>query len=1070
MITVRRIAIAIVVTLLPALPAAAQHESLLTTRESTFGLDLPGVGPQAALQKTYIVQLRAPSAVEHHAAMVGPLRTGSLAAGSGVALRSVVPFSRDSAEIQSYARELAASQDRTLARVGPGAEKIYSYRYSFNGFAARMTEIQAAKMVHLPEVLHVWEDEVRPLATNFSAEFLDLFDNEAGLRGPLGLDGEDVVIAFIDSGVAPGHPSLKDSRLSGPTVCESRWAESTFLGLWLCRTFRNAPETLLYEAPEDWLGSCEAGDGWTEEDCNNKLIGARWFSDGAVASGPIDDGEFFSPRDVDGHGTHTATTAAGNRTDASAFGTFLGRVEGIAPRARVAVYKACWLRPGSTRAACNTSDLALAIDTAVADGVDIINYSVGNTRRDVTAPDDLALLAATKAGVLAVVAAGNEGPTLGTIGSPAGAPWVITTAASSRNGSHALEAMQIDAPSSIAGRYEVREAAFTPALSVEGPVEADLALVDDGDDSLDNGDPGTTRDACEPIENGDEIAGNIAFIERGGCEFIVKIRNAEDAGAVAVVVYNIAGDPIVMTGPQQNSVGIPAVMMGQADGNLVIDEIEAGQTVEVVLNKSLFLTVDDTGNKLGSFSSRGPAPIPGILKPDVTAPGINILAGFTPDAANSNSGESFGYLTGTSMAAPHVAGVAALLKQAHPEWSPAVLKSALMTSAYQDVTLQGGDAEANPFDFGAGHIEPNRAVDPGLVFETTDADYDAVACGIASPAVDETRCAELGAAGRSFEGADMNQASIAVARLINERTVTRQVTNVSDSASTYVARIEAPPGTTVDASPNSLSLGPGQTANYDVTIRYQSGPLDLWRFGSLTWESERHEVRSPIAVRPASLIAPAEAFGTGGSGSASFPVTFGYSGSYTAGVHGLRLPFVVTDNFVGQDPDKLFEPVENPSAGITAHVYEVPADQAYLRFALFDELTDGNDDLDMYLYYCIDNASCEKLAESGGPTSREEINVLFPGAGDYVVFVHGFETDDVSGGPGAIYDIAAWQFGINDNVGNLSVTAPSLVTAGTTADIQIDWNGLMPETVYLGGISHTTPEGLVGITVINIRN
>ena len=149
-------------------------------------------------------------------------------------------------------------------------------------------------------------------------------------------------------------------------------------------------DVLLFEPPENWNGECETGDQFVETDCNNKLIGARYVFDGARATGPIDPGEIFSPRDVDGHGTHTATTAAGNRVKASIFGTFFGRAEGIAPKARIAVYKACWLRPEATRASCNTSDLANAIDLAVADGVDIINYSVGSSLFTVTSPDDIA--------------------------------------------------------------------------------------------------------------------------------------------------------------------------------------------------------------------------------------------------------------------------------------------------------------------------------------------------------------------------------------------------------------------------------------------------------------------------------------------------------------------------------------------------------------------------------------------------------------------------------------------------------------------------------------------------------
>lgn len=1051
---------------LPASLASGQDGSRITVLDSTFGLDLPGVGADAAVRKTYIVQLREPSAIERHVALAG-----SRAAGVGVALRSLPRFDRESAAVADYTRRLVAAQDRALARVGGNVQKVYSYRYSLNGFAARLTEMQAEKMRHLPEVLRVWEDEVRPLATNFSAEFLDLFDNDRGLRGPRDLDGEDVVIAVIDSGIVPAHPALDDSRATGPRVCQNAWAEATFLGLWLCRKYRDAERTLLYEPLADWTGECVEGDGWTEDDCNNKVIGARWFSDGAQASGPIDDGEFFSPRDVDGHGTHTATTAAGNRTNATAFGTFLGTVQGIAPRARIAVYKGCWLRPGTTRAACNTSDLAQAIDAAVADGVDVINYSVGNSRRDITAADDVALMAAAKAGIVAVVAAGNDGPGLATIGSPAGAPWVITATASSRDGAHALEALRVDSPASVAGRYAVKEASFTPALRTEGPIESRLILADDDDDTRDDGSVGTTRDACEPLANGDEIDGNIALIERGGCEFVTKVRNAEDAGAVAAVVYNIAGDPIVMTRMSLDTeVTIPAVMLGQADGNLIVAELDAGETVEIRLDKSLFLTVDETGNGLGSFGARGPAPLQDLLKPDVAAPGINILAGFTPDAANSNSGEYFGFLTGTSMATPHVAGVAALLKQAHPDWTPAMIKSALMTTARQDLNLQGTDFPANAFEMGAGHIVPNDAWDPGLTFDVSNDEYDALACGIDSPAVDDARCGELEGAGFSLEPADMNLPSISLSELIGQRTVSRRVTNVGDAPASYSLEIENPPGIELTVVPSSLSVGPGQTASFDVTATFTGGNLDLWRFGSVTWVGEDRRVRMPVAARPVSLSAPTEVTATGGEGSGTFAVTFGYDGQYSPRVHGLRGPRVLNDQFVGQDPDKLFEPVENPDAGVTAHAFGVPPDQAFVRFQTFDALTDGIDDLDLYLYFCPDNERCRKIAESGGPTAAEKIDVPFPEPGTYIVFVHGFETDDIAGGPGTVYDLAAWQFGIDDDVGNLAVSAPNFVTAGSTVDVRLDWSGIPPETVYLGAISHNTPEGLFGLTIVSIRN
>ena len=1045
-----------------AVSAGASSDSPLRDAGIARGLQLAGVNDPDA-RKVYIVQLRSPSAAEFHSTLY---KTG---AAARISKTSQPRLDKANPAILNYAEKLAAEQDAFLTRAAPGARKLYSYRYGFNGFAAEMTAAQAHKLENMPEVLHVWEDEIRPLATNFSPNFLGLFDSDGGLRGPEGLDGDGIVIGFIDSGVYPEHPALSDTQEADrPSACRSTWAEVTFLGRWLCRRFDKREDKIVFDPPEDWNGTCETGESFDETHCNNKLIGARYFIAGAENSGPIDAGEIRSARDVDGHGTHTATIAAGNRVQASIFGTLVGGIEGIAPRARVAVYKACWLRPGDTRASCNTSDLANAIDSAVADGVHIINYSVGSSMLQINAPDDIALMNATKAGVLAVVAAGNEGPNLGTIGSPAGGPWAITVAASTRDGETSVDAMQIDAPPSIAGKYAVKEANFTPPLRDSDPIEAELVLADDDDDA---GGTGTTADACEPLVNDSEIDGNIAFIERGGCNFDLKIQHAGDAGAVAAVVYSIAGDPIVMNG-NAALVDIPAVMIGQADGNLIVAEIEAGNTVTAVLEKSLLLTEPETGNMMATFSARGPGPVRDIVKPDVTAPGVNILAGFTPETANSMPDETFAYLSGTSMSTPHVAGVAALLMQARPDWGPSVVKSALMTSARQDLVQSDGESVANPFDYGAGHIVPNAALSPGLVYDVSDDEFDAFACGFDSPAVPETRCDELANAGVSFAPEDLNQPSIGLARLANEQTVTRRVTNVSDQSQTLVASVAAPPGITVTVEPSNLSLGPGQTATFDVTFVYESGPLDLWRFGALTWTSNDHSVYSTIAIKPVSLTAPAEVTSVGGTGTVSFPVEFGYTGSYAPGVHGLRLPLVI-NGFVDNDPTKTF--TFRSGAGVTAHLVDVPAEQLYLRFSLFDALTDGNDDLDLYLYY--QPGTCNpldfrgtRITESGGPTAEEQVNVFRPPAGCYGALVHGYETDQVSGGPGANYTMLAWAFGTVDDQGNMTASGPPFVNAGSTETITVNWANLVSDTIYLGGISHNTPQGLVGVTLITIGN
>ncbi|MCP5090101.1 MAG: hypothetical protein GY949_04170, partial [Gammaproteobacteria bacterium] len=248
-----------------------------------------------AATRVYIVQLHQPSAAEYHASLLKENPRPPTVD------KSRSRFDKTNPALQSYARQLAEEQDRVLSKAGPDVQKIYSYRFGLNGFAARMSTAQAQKLSNLPEVLNVWEDEVRPMATRYSPTFLGLFDNDAGLRSTAGLDGDGVIIGIIDSGIAPGHPALADTQEADrPSACRSSWGETTLLGKWLCRRYDKRPDTLVFEAPENWNGECESGEQFVETDCNNKLIGARWFIDGALETGPIDDNEIRSARDVDG--------------------------------------------------------------------------------------------------------------------------------------------------------------------------------------------------------------------------------------------------------------------------------------------------------------------------------------------------------------------------------------------------------------------------------------------------------------------------------------------------------------------------------------------------------------------------------------------------------------------------------------------------------------------------------------------------------------------------------------------------------------------------------------------------
>jgi len=1038
----------------PSAPAPPIAVAPLT---SPVRLAVPARPVKSGAKSVYIVKLKEPGAASYRG--VGAYSAGSRGAQSASALH---------AARASYAQGLEQMHDRLLSDVGAPSTKLYSYRYALNGFAARLTAAEAARLAQHPDVERVWVDSDQRLHTNNSSSFLGLLNPKSGLRAGLKLSGENIVVGVVDSGIAPNHPSLLDTVDLIPRGCRTTWAKSSWLGLFLCSSYNRHPlKQVVYTPPTGFSGKCEAGQGFAPGACNNKVVGARFYVDGFLERHELDPHEFRSPRDAAGHGTHVATTIAGNSVDASLFGTKVARVSGLAPRARIAIYKACWMEPGGDEPTCSTSDLARAVDDAVADGVDIINYSLGTTLTDLAAPDGLALLNAFDAGVLTVVAAGNDGPDYGTITAPSSAPWVLTVGASSQTGTVFDDAISIVSPASVAGTISMREASFTPALTSKSPVQQTLVYVTNAPGKASGS---STHDGCSAPTNAGSVKGKIALIVRGGCEFQVKIKNAENAGAVGVVVYNDSGAPIVMNG-DAGVVHIPAVMISSTDGQRLVTQMQASAQVQVELARGLFVPVSESGNRMADFSSRGPSQSDAnFLKPDVTAPGVDILAGTTPTPTSGVQGERYAYHSGTSQAAPEVTGVAALLKEAHPDWPPGTLKSALMTSSYQQVVNPDGSS-TNPFDRGAGHIDPNRAIDPGLVYANAYNDHAAYLCGLLKPPYPPADCATIAAAGLPSAATDVNLPSIAVAEFITGDVVKRRVTNVGPAA-TYSASLIAPTDVDVVVDPATLVLGTGQSANFSVRFTNRGAPIDEWEFGELHWSDGVHGVVSPIALQAVALRTSPEVRLSGGSGSAALPVAFGYDGGYTPHVHGLRAPLTdasgrVLSGHVDDDPSNTFD-LHGP--GVTLHGFNVQPGQLYLRVALFDEFTDGADDLDLYLFFCPDGTTdhCTQVGQSGSFTSNEEIDLTTPTPGLYVAAVHGFETDQVAGGPGANYSIFIWAFGIDDVVGNLAAAGPSTVSEGDHTEVALTWGPLTPGMRYLGAVTHETPFGVYALTILDV--
>jgi subtilisin family serine protease len=1004
----------------------------------------------AVATRMYVVQVVGDPGIKYRGGAAGLART---------APESGVRYNSRASHVQQYAEYLGARQDRILASVGARHRKVYSYRHAFNGFAAKLTEVEASKLRGNKEVLQVWEDRAIEIDTNNSPQFLGLLDRREGLRERLFLKGENVIVGVLDSGIVQEHPSFSDTRtLPLPKICE----KPAWWNRRACEFIASNRNVKVYgPPPRDWAGVCQAGEAWSERDCNNKLIGARWYVEGfrqADGSLNIVEDEFLSPRDSSGHGSHTASTAAGNEVTASLAGKPLAEISGMAPRARIAAYKVCWLAPEAENFSCFFSDSAKATDDAVADGVDVINFSVG-TASAFNDPQDLAFLDAVSAGVFVARSAGNEGPEPGT--TAAGEPWVMSVGASTMDGTAFALATRINAPAAVAGEYPSLEGVITRSLIESGPVTADVVAAD----PIDACDRRDADDNVIEVGLRNSMTGKIALIERGGCFFTEKIENAVNAGASGVVVYTTPTQPKTAMGGTATALtlSIPGVMIDNAPGVALLAELAAGRTANATLAAGDFVKESITGNVMADFSARGPyATESDWLKPDITAPGVRVLAGSTPQPADGSYGDFFAYLSGTSMSSPHIAGLAALIKQAHPDWSPAAIKSALMTSARQDVLKEDGVTPADPFDYGAGHVDPNKAVDPGLVYDADQFDYLAASCGTVSPLITPDDCSLLEAAGFSLDPADLNLPSIGVGELPGSKTIKRKVTNVAKRGSgLYAVSVEAPDGFTVQVSPDRLFLHPGQTAEYEVTITNETAPAGEWRFGSLTWTEARkgYKVRSPIAVNAVAISAPGSVTGAGSAGTAQFDLTFGYTGAYTAQVHGLNDPFIIDRASV-------------ETSAFRAFLYRIPENFALARFELYDEYTSGEDDLDLDVLYCptiFEDNTCEsRVGISGGATSRERVDALFPKAGYYLVYVDGFATET------GVSDFALFVsgFGVNNVVGNLQVSAPTTATSGSTATLTIDWAGLSTGAgaKQLGAISHSDASGIQGLTIISIEN
>ena len=985
---------------LGALAALALITALLLAVPS--GLSASGAAGDTAT-RTYIVQMGLDPVLTYDGGVAGIAAT---APGQGEKVDS------DAANVGRYVDHLTRTHDQALAAVG-GAEKVYDYVYSFNGVAAELTTAQAAAIEKVPGVLGVTADTLHTVDTASTPKFLGLGARDGLWRQLGGEDsaGEDIVIGVVDSGITPESASFSDRQLK-----KGRKGELVY-------------GKVVYDAPEDWEGTCQTGEEWGPGLCNNKLIGARYYTGGWGGDAALEalrPWEFISPRDFHGHGSHTSSTAGGNHgvrpTGAAAA---FGQISGIAPRARIAHYKALYSLADASTANGWQTDFTAAIDQAVADGVDVINFSVGGTQTDFLNIVHEAFLNAAAAGIFVATSAGNDGPGASTVAHPS--PWVTTTAAMTHD--------RVGA-----GSVTIDGVEHAGASAGTGSATGQLVTF---------GAAGSNERKCFLGSLTAAAAGKIVFCERGTNARVEKSFEVQRVGGIGMVLVN----PPAGGSLNADLHFVPSVHL-QGDKYATIEAAALAGKTATIDGEVLY---EQPAPFMAAFSSRGPILGGGgdLLKPDLGAPGVDVLAAVAPPG---NRGRDFDLYSGTSMASPHVAGLAALLKQLHPTWSPMAIKSALMTSATdvldEFAASAAADAAANKaFAQGAGHVRPKGAADPGLVYDSGVPDWIAFLCG-ATNAVPAATCDAVEAAGFSTDRSDMNLASIAIGDLAGTQTITRRVTNVDSKQATYHAEVSLS-GIDAVVSPSTLTLNPGETKAFTIAFTRTSAPLHAYTAGWLTWHDKGvHTVRSPIVIKPVPLAAPVEVVSDGSP--VSWEVKTGYTGALDATVGGL-VPATTTAYTVAQDPDQDFDPAV--ATGTFKLDVSVPAGSVLRATISEDAITPSGTDLDLFVYrgstlvgLSSDNDSNETATVTNTTTTAT-----------YSVYVHGFDTN----GPSAAGTLFTWVVGTTP-AGNMTLSGVGPATVGTQTHTAT-FSGLAPATRYLGRVDYSDGTAFLARTLLAVR-
>lgn len=700
------------------------------------------------------------------------------------------------------------------------------------GFAARLSELELESLRNFRDVIAIRPDRRLDTHTTYSYKFLGLNPTSLGAWFKSGF-GRGSIIGVLDTGIWPESPSFDDS--------------------------------LMPPAPRKWRGVCQEGQNFTTSNCNNKIIGARFFSKGhsVASSSPTPNTviEYASARDSHGHGTHTSSTAGGARVPmASVLGNGAGVARGIAPGAHIAVYKVCWF------SGCYSSDVLAAMDAAIRDGVDILSLSLGGFPLPLY-EDSIAIgsFRAMEHGISVICAAGNNGPIQNSVANEA--PWISTIGASTLDRRFPAIVRMGN------GKMLYGESMYPGKRIPSYEKELDLIYVTGGEMGSEFCLSGSLPKA--------KVRGKMVVCDRGVNGRAEKGQAVKEAGGAAMVLANTA------INLDEDSVDVhvlPATLIGFDESVELKSYMNSTRKPRARILFGGTQVGKSRAPAVAQFSSRGPSfSNPSILKPDVIAPGVNIIAAWPQNLGPTGlPGDSrrvnFTVMSGTSMACPHVSGIAALVHSAHPKWSAAAVKSAIMTTA--DVNdhfgkpIMDGDKPAGVFATGAGQVNPEKAVNPGLIYDIQPDEYVTHLCtlGYTSPEIFTITHRNVSCHGilQKNRGFSLNYPSVSVIfkRGVVRKMIKRRLTNVGSPNSIYSVEVVAPEGVEVRIKPRRLVFRHvNQSLSYiALFIPRNRTRTDTTNFaqGHLTWVESNNglnRVRSPVSVTWESK----RGYGSGGS-------------------------------------------------------------------------------------------------------------------------------------------------------------------------------------------------------------